>query len=317
MTADGTPPTISVVIPLLDEADLLAALVERVTGELAVSTDAYELILVDDGSRDTTWERIAAASHADARVHGVSLSRNFGKDAAIFAGLAEARGEAVIVMDGDLQHPPEVLPELIAAWHGGAEVVEGVKRSRPDQPLRVRLGARLFNRAFTRFADVDLTEATDLRLLSRDAVDALLRLPEHAVFFRGTSTWIGFERAQVSFDVAPRPTGASRWSLRALTAFAIRSLTSFTSAPLHLVTLAGLAFAAFSVLLGAQTLITWFRGESVEGFTTVILLVLIQGSVLLLGLGIIGEYLARIHDEVKGRPRYIVARRTRPPGPDA
>jgi polyisoprenyl-phosphate glycosyltransferase len=307
---------ISIVVPLLNEVEVLPDFVSRIRAVLEEAALSHELVLVDDGSSDGTWEGITAAGRADPRVRGISLSRNFGKDAAIFAGLSEAVGDAVMVMDGDLQHPPEILLQLVAAWRAGADVVEGVKRSRPDQPLRVRTGARLFNRLFTRLTSVDLADATDLRLLSRAAADALLSLPEHAVFFRGTSTWIGFDHVQIAFDVEPRPHGATRFNLRSLIRFAIRSLTSFTSAPLHLVTLAGFAFAGFSLVLGTQTLVSWARGDAVEGFTTVILLLLIQGSVVLLGLGIIGEYLARIHDEVKGRPRYIVARRTDRRGTD-
>ena len=302
--------SVSVVVPLLNEAETLDHLIASIVHILEGEDLPFEVLLVDDGSTDGTWQAICDASAVDARVVGLSLSRNFGKDAAIFAGLREASGDAVIVMDGDLQHPTSVIPELITRWRSGAQVVEGVKRTRAGQPFAVRFGARTFNRAFSRSTGVDLTDATDLRLLSRAAVEALLELPEHAVFFRGTSTWIGFRREQVEFDVEPRPHGTSRFSVLALARFAVRSLTAFTSAPLHLVTLLGVAFALFSVALGSHTLISWMRGVAVEGFTTVILLLLIQGSAILLGLGVIGEYLARIHDEVKARPRFIVEART-------
>lgn len=304
------PIDVSVVVPLLDEEASLPTFLEALTTQLNSLDLQYEVVVVDDGSTDGTWSIVAAANAADRRIRGVSLTRNFGKDAAIFAGLREARGAAVIVMDGDGQHPVSVLPELIRRWHAGADVVEAVKQTRADQPLRVRIGARAFNRMFSRLTDVDLTNATDLRLLSRDAVEALLLLPERTVFFRGTSTWIGFERERVEFTVEPRILGRSRYSLRSLSRFAVRSLTAFTAAPLHIVTLLGLAFGVFAVLLALQTLRVWLAGESVEGFTTVILLILILGTALLFGLGIIGSYLARIHDEVKARPRYLIARRT-------
>jgi polyisoprenyl-phosphate glycosyltransferase len=305
-----TAPLLSVVSPVRDEEAGLCSFVHEVAEVLASSSVAYELILVDDGSSDGSWKVISDLAVRDEHVRGLSLSRNFGKDAAIMAGIAEAAGDAVVVLDADLQHPPALLEEMIELWQAGAEVVEAVKLNREGQPFPVRVGASAFNRVFRRFTGVDLTGATDYRLLSRRVVDALLTLPEHSVFFRGTSTWVGFERERITFRTGSRAVGASRWSLRSLARFAIRNITSFTSAPLHLVTLAGVLFAVASVILGIQTLFRWVSGAAVEGFTTVILLLLIQGSLVLTGLGVIGEYLARVHDEVKARPRYVVADRT-------
>jgi polyisoprenyl-phosphate glycosyltransferase len=305
-----TAPLLSVVSPVRDEEAGLCSFVHEVAEVLASSSVAYELILVDDGSSDGSWKVISDLAVRDEHVRGLSLSRNFGKDAAIMAGIAEAAGDAVVVLDADLQHPPALLEEMIELWQAGAEVVEAVKLNREGQPFPVRVGASAFNRVFRRFTGVDLTGATDYRLLSRRVVDALLTLPEHSVFFRGTSTWVGFERERITFRTGSRAVGASRWSPRSLARFAIRNITSFTSAPLHLVTLAGVLFAVASVILGIQTLFRWVSGAAVEGFTTVILLLLIQGSLVLTGLGIIGEYLARVHDEVKARPRYVVADRT-------
>jgi polyisoprenyl-phosphate glycosyltransferase len=301
---------VSVVSPVRNEADTLPPFAGEVAAAVATAGLDHELLLVDDGSSDDSWAIIESLAADDDRVRGLRLSRNFGKDAAIMAGVAEARGDAVVVLDADLQHPPSLLPELIARWRAGAPAVEAVKRNRAGQRLSVRLGAAVFNRAFLRFTGVDLTGATDYRLLSRPVVDALLGLPEHRVFFRGTSTWVGFDRARVEFDTEPRRAGRSRWNLRSLATFAVRNLTAFSSAPLHLVTLAGLAFAMFATVLGVQTFVRWMAGAAVEGFTTVILLLLVQGSLILIGLGVIGEYLARIHDEVKARPRYVVAART-------
>jgi hypothetical protein len=201
---------------------------------------------------------------------------------------------------------------MVRQWQEGAHVVEAVKRNRAGQSLSGRLAARLFNRAFTRLTQVDLVNATDFRLLSRAALEALLRMPEHSSFFRGTSSWIGFRRAVVDVEIDLRAGGTSRWTARSLFRLAVNGLTSFTSAPLHLVTLVGLAFAGFSVLLGIQTLVRWMRGGSVAGFPTVILLLLVLGTFVLLGLGVIGEYLARIHEEVRARPRYLVQDRHEP-----
>jgi glycosyltransferase involved in cell wall biosynthesis len=301
-------PLISVVTPVYNEG----AGVDRFVGRLGEVLQAhrYELVLVDDGSCDDSWQRIVDQSLLDDRVRGVQLSRNFGKEQALLAGLENAEGDVVIVIDSDLQHPPTAIPAMLRHWRDGVHVVEAVKRNRTGQSLANKLAAKLFNVTFTRLTTVDLVNATDFRLLSRPAVDALLSLPEHASFFRGTSSWIGYRRAVVEVDIDHREGGASRWTVTSLFRLAVNGLTSFTSAPLHLVTLGGITFAGFSVLLGAQTLWRWMRGGSVAGFPTVILLLLVMGTFVLLGLGIIGEYLARIHDEVRGRPRYLVQDRS-------
>jgi glycosyltransferase involved in cell wall biosynthesis len=299
---------ISVVAPVYNEGAGVDRLVHRIREVLA--GERFELVLVDDGSTDDSWRRIAGHGRDDRRIRGIQLSRNFGKEQALLAGLEHATGDAVVVIDADLQHPPATIPAMLRLWRGGAHVVEAVKRNRTGQSLGNRVAARLFNATFTRLTTVDLVNATDFRLLSRAAVDALLSLPEHASFFRGTSSWIGFRRAVVEVDIDHREGGQSRWTARALFRLAVNGLTSFTAAPLHFVTLAGLGFAAFSVVLGIQTLVRWMRGDSVAGFPTVILLLLILGTFVLLGLGVIGEYLARIHEEVRGRPRYLVQERT-------
>lgn len=304
-------PRISVVSPIYDEGPGVDRFVDRLAQVLR--GEDFELVLVDDGSADDSWERICRRAAADERVRGVRLSRNFGKEAALLAGLEHAGGDAVVVIDSDLQHPPSAIPAMIRLWQDGYQVVEAVKRNRTGQGLIGRVGGRLFNRAFTGLTKVDLVDATDFRLLGRPALDALLRLPEHSSFFRGTSNWIGFRRTTLEIDIDHREGGASRWTFRSLFRLAVNGLTSFTSAPLHLVTLVGLAFALFAVLLGAQTLIRWMRGGSVAGFPTVILLLLVLGTFVLLGLGVIGEYLARIHEEVRGRPRYLVQEKSEAP----
>ena len=303
-------PLISVVAPIYNEGGGVDRFVRRL-GEVLSGLE-YELVLVDDGSADDSWERIVRHSLLDERVCGIQLSRNFGKEPAVLAGLENAAGDAVVVIDSDLQHPPSAIPAMVRRWQDGAHVVEAVKRNRTGQGLISRLGGRLFNKAFTGLTKVDLVNATDFRLLSRPALDALLRMPEHSSFFRGTSSWIGFRRETLEVDIDHREGGESRWTLRSLFRLAVNGLTSFTSAPLHLVTLVGLAFAGFAVVLGTQTLIRWLRSGSVAGFPTVILLLLVLGTFILLGLGVIGEYLARIHEEVRGRPRYLVQEKSGP-----
>ncbi|HET6532500.1 MAG TPA: glycosyltransferase family 2 protein [Actinoplanes sp.] len=305
-----TRPLVSVVAPVYNEGEGVDRFVRRLTEILGPEPIRYELVLVDDGSRDDSWQRIAAHSRLDDRIRGVQLARNFGKENALLAGLEHAGGDAVIVIDSDLQHPPSAIPAMLRLWRDGFHVVEAVKRNRTGQPLGNRLAAKLFNHTFTRLTTVDLVNATDFRLMSRTALDALLSLPEHASFFRGTSSWIGFRRTTLEVEIDQREGGASRWTVRSLFRLAVNGLTSFTSAPLHLVTLGGLGFAGFSALLGAQTLVRWMRGGSVAGFPTVILLLLVMGTFILLGLGVIGEYLARIHEEVRARPRYLVQQRS-------
>lgn len=307
---------ISVVAPIYNEGPGVDRFVARLSEVLEADRIDYELVLVDDGSADDSWSRITAAALLDPRVRGLRLSRNFGKEAALLAGLEHANGDAVVVIDADLQHPPSAIPAMVRRWREGAQVVEAVKRNRTGQSLGNRLSAKLFNRTFTRLTRVDLVDATDFRLLARPAVDALRRMPEHSSFFRGTSSWIGFTRATVEVEIDHREGGASRWTVRGLARLAVNGLTSFTSAPLHMVTLAGLGFALFSLVLGVQTLVRWISGGSVAGFTTVILLLLVTGTFVLIGLGVIGEYLARIHEEVRGRPRYLVRERAGSTVPD-
>jgi glycosyltransferase involved in cell wall biosynthesis len=307
---------ISVVAPIYNEGSGVDRFVARLAEVLTAAALDYELVLVDDGSADDSWSRIARQALVDPRVRGLRLSRNFGKEAALLAGLEHAAGDAVVIIDSDLQHPPSAIPAMVRCWQDGAQVVEAVKRNRTGQSIGNRLSSRVFNRTFTRFTGVDLVDATDFRLLGRPAVDALRRMPEHSSFFRGTSSWIGFTRDTVEVDIDHREGGASRWTMRGLFRLAVNGLTSFTSAPLHLVNLAGLGFAVFAVVLGVQTLVRWISGGSVAGFTTVILLLLVTGTFVLIGLGVIGEYLARIHEEVRGRPRYLVQERAGSTVPD-
>jgi glycosyltransferase involved in cell wall biosynthesis len=301
----------SVVIPAFNEESTLAAIVDAVRPVLEGADARYEIIVVDDGASDGTWRVISTLAGNDARIQGVRFTRNFGKEAAIRAGLGASTGRAVVVMDADAQHPPAVLAQMLALWRtGDVDVVEGVKVDRGRESALRRGMAGMFYRLWSGLAGYRLDGASDFKLLGRRVVDRYLELPESHLFFRGLTAWLGFRTVQVPFDVAPRVGGRSGWSLRALARQARVALTSFTSAPLHLVTAIGIAFLVFAVALGAQTVWHWARGTAVEGFTTVILLLLVTGSALLIGLGVIGEYIARIYDEVKRRPRFVVAERT-------
>jgi polyisoprenyl-phosphate glycosyltransferase len=304
---DMQTPLVSVVIPLYDEGAKLGDFVSRVIGALDKSGCSYELILIDDGSADNTWKTITDEAARQPAIRALRLSRNFGKELALCAGLEKARGNAVILMDGDGQHPPALLPDILHLWQTtGADIVEAVKTKRGPESLSGKLGALLFYIILNKLSGFDLKGASDFKLMNRKAVDAWLGMHERNVFFRGMTVWMGFTTVRLPFEVPPRSAGKSSWSYLKRLRLAVTGLTAFSSFPLQLVTLAGGVFFVFAVLLGAQTLYLKLLGRAVSGFATVILLELIIGSSLMISLGIIGEYLARIYEEVKGRPRYIV-----------
>ncbi len=270
---------------------------------------SYELVFVNDGSTDHSWEEIEEAAKRDPNITGVCFSRNFGKESAMFAGLAEASGDCCAVMDCDLQHPPGTLVEMYRLWEQGYEVIEGVKRTRGKETLMHRASAGLFYKILSRATKVDMSRASDFKLLDRRAVDALLSLPERNVFFRALTSWIGFKTASVEFDVQERTEGESKWSTSSLIKYAVQNIAMFSTAALQAVTVAGAVVFVAAVILGIQTLVRYFSGHAVEGFTTVILLILILGSLVMISLGIIGYYLAKIYEEVKGRPRYLISKK--------
>lgn len=301
-------PLISVVIPLYKEAASLRPLLAGVTTALAKTGSPFELIVVDDGSPDETWQILSEEAKTLPTLHGLRLSRNFGKELALCAGLERARGDAVIVMDGDGQHPPELLPEMVRLWQtSGVDIVEAVKSKRGPESFTQRFGAFLFYVFLSKLAGVNLKGVSDFKLMSRRALDAWLQMEERNVFFRGMTAWLGFARVQIPFEVPVRAAGETGWSFPTRFKLALTGLSAFSWLPLQFVTLAGLVFFVFSVLFGIYTLALQLAGRSVSGFATVILLLLIIGSLLMLSLGIIGEYLARIYEEVKRRPRYVIA----------
>ncbi len=296
------------IIPAFNEHENIGNTASVISGILDAEDIAFEIIYVDDGSSDGTWGEIRALADCG-KVRGVRFSRNFGKESAIFAGLSAAKGECAVVIDCDLQHPPELIPKMYGLWQGGAEVVEAVKSSRGKESLLYRLFAKSFYKLMKAASGIDLHGASDFRLLDRKVIDALCELPERVTFFRALSGWVGFNTEKVEFDVKPRNAGKSKWSFKKLFIFAVNSVTSFTSFPLQIITFVGVMFGVFALILGVQTLVNYFLGKSAEGFSTVILLLLITGSCVMVGIGIIGLYLSKIYEEVRQRPRYIVAER--------
>lgn len=300
---------LSIIIPAYNEQDNIHRTFNTISQILNESHIPFEILFVDDGSRDMTWPRICELSTGLSEAKGISFSRNFGKESAIFAGLESASGACCVIMDCDLQHPPAVIPEMYRLWQEGFEVVEGVKASRGQENPFHTFCAKGFYKIISRVTKVNMSDASDFKLLDRKAVDALLLLPERAPFFRALSSWVGFRTASVPFEVQERAIGSSKWSMWSLVKYAIRNITSFSGAPMQVVTFLGWLMLLASLALGVQSLYRYFSGTALEGFTTVILLQLIIGSVLMISLGIIGHYISRIYDEIKARPRYIISKR--------
>ncbi len=240
-------------------------------------------------------------------IKGFNFSKNFGKEAAIFAGLTYATGDCCAVIDADLQHPPQTLIKMYEKWQEGYEIVEGVKASRGKESFLHKLAAKNFYSLISKATNIDMSRASDFKLLDRKAVNILRAMPEKHIFFRALSSWVGFKTTSVEFHVQEREAGESKWSTYSLFKYALTNITSFSTAPMQIVTLSGIVFLLFSLILGVQSLYKNFMGQALEGFTTVILLLLIIGSILMLSLGIIGYYIAKIYEETQNRPRFIVS----------
>lgn len=298
---------LSVVIPAFNEQEMVAEAAKTIAEILRGAKIEYELIFVDDGSKDLTWEEISASAQRDANVKGVRFSRNFGKEAAIFAGLKHAMGDCVACIDCDLQHPPEKLVQMYRMWEDGVEVIEGVKSDRGKEGVVHRLFAKLFYSLISRATKVDMSRASDFKLLDRKAVNVILTMREKRAFFRALSSWVGFKTGEVSYEVRERVAGESKWSTWSLVKYALSNITAFTALPLHIVTILGVITLLVSVVMGVIAVVQKFMGIALGGFTTVIVLLLFIGSLIMISLGIIGYYVGNIYEEIKDRPRYIVA----------
>ena len=300
-------PQLSIILPSYNEEQNIENTYNVLTELFREKEVSYELIFISDGSTDATYSEICRMMQKDSRVKGAEFSRNFGKEAAIFAGLELSSGDAVVVMDCDLQHPPEVVFEMLDRWKEGAEVVEGIKSSRGKESIFHRAVTGVFYSIMTALIKMDMKASSDFKLLDRKVVNALLELPEKDTFFRALSFWVGFKTEKVYYEVQERQFGKSKWSTGSLIRYAISNVTSFTTLPLKIVSVIGTIFVILSIGLGIQTLVRFIMGTAATGFTTVILLILLTGGLILISLGVIGNYLARVYEEVKGRPRYIIS----------
>jgi len=312
-------PVLSLVVPCYNEAAGLASFWARASDALDALGLPAEAVFVDDGSRDATFPVLSALAARDARVRVVALSRNFGKEVALAAGLDHARGEAVVPIDADLQHPPEILAELVARWRDGHDVVIALRRDRATEPLPRKLAADLFHRLFARIAAVPVPRgAGDFRLMSRPVVDALRRMPERIRYMKGMYAWVGFRTTTVAYDVDERATGASRYGFFRLLRLALDGIVSFSSLPLRVSSVLGALFALVAIAYGGWLVArTVMHGVDVPGYASLMVVVLFLGGVQLLSLGVIGEYLGRMYDEVKARPLYLVRARLGFPVDDA
>ncbi len=300
--------TVSIIIPCHNEAGNLATLYARVRAVMDPSGESWEMICVNDGSSDDTLLQLIALHRQDPRIRVIDLSRNFGKEAALTAGLDAARGEAAIPLDADLQDPPELIPDLLAQWREGFDVVNAVRLSRDGESWIKRASAHLFYRIINRLSDVEIPPDTgDFRLLSRPVLDTLRTLPERRRFMKGLFAWVGFRSTNIYYHRAPRHTGKTTWNYWRLWNFAVEGITSFSQVPLQLAAYLGvlvslLAFL-YAIWLVASTLV---YGNPVKGYPSIMVTLLFLGGVQLMALGVIGEYLGRIYEESKQRPVYLI-----------
>ncbi|MGZ8947232.1 MAG: glycosyltransferase family 2 protein [Methylococcaceae bacterium] len=300
-------PVISAVIPAYNESQGIKEAITHIAEILSACESDWEIIVVDDGSRDQTYQQICQLSQAEPRIKGIALSRNFGKEAAMLAGLEYATGEAVIILDADLQHPPSFIPEMIDKWRAGAQIVHAVKRSRKEDSVGKKAAAYCINQLISSFGGINVNNSSDFKLLDREIVEIIVhRLPEKERFFRGLTSWLGFSEEYIYFDVAARQGDESKWSFWSLLELSITALTSFTSLPLRIVTFLGFATLILGFFIAGDTILSLMKGQAVSGFATIIMTLLLIGSFIMISLGIIGEYIAKIYEEVKARPHYLV-----------
>jgi polyisoprenyl-phosphate glycosyltransferase len=302
---DREPRLLSVVAPMCDEEETVEAFYERVRA--ALDGVAFELVLVDDASTDGTGDLLDRLAESDPRVKVLHLSRNFGHQAAMTAGLEHATGDVVAMMDGDLQDPPELIPTMLGHWRGGSDVVYGVRESRAGETRFKLATARWFYRLFTRVSGLDLRENSgDFRLLDRRALDAVLAMRERNRFLRGMTVWVGFTQTAVPYRRDPRYAGETKYTFGRMLRFSLDAISSFSSLPLQAATLLGFFFSVVAFLGLPLVIVARIADIYVPGVSTLLFVILLLGGIQLITVGIIGEYVGRIYDEVKGRPLYVV-----------
>jgi dolichol-phosphate mannosyltransferase len=300
-------PVLSIVVPLFDEEQCVDTLIRNLTGVLESLDLAYEVILVDDGSRDKTWDMIKASAMQDSRVKGISLSRNFGHQKALLAGLHHASGQAIVSMDGDLQHPPEIISQLFAAWNQGYKVVNTLRIESQETTAFKRLTSRCFYRLFSFLSGLRMSKGnSDFRLIDRQVLEALLQMRELDLFLRGIVNWVGFPSTTITYRANNRLAGKSKYSLKKMIRFSTAALVSFSSIPLKLGTWLGIATAFLALLEIIYIFTRYLQGQTVPGWASVLTVISFMFAVLFVLLGIMGTYLASIHETIKNRPHFLI-----------
>jgi dolichol-phosphate mannosyltransferase len=297
-----------IIVPAYNESEALPLLIEKLHFVIGILNISYRIIVVNDGSSDRTEEVLDAISSKDTRVNAVNLSRNFGKEAAMAAGLAQADGNCIVFIDADMQHPPDLIPSLYHAWREGFDVVNAVKRQRSNESPVYRWMAEQFNKLMTRSVRQDMSGASDFMLIDRQVADALLECPERNRFFRGLVAWIGFRVKKIEFHVKERQHGATKWSVLALLKYSLSNIVAFSSFPLQIVAYIGFISVALGTVLLVHTFVRWVLGAAAIGFTTVIAVQILLGGMIILALGVISIYLSHMYEEQKQRPLFIIRR---------
>ena len=298
---------LSVIIPAYNEELSIERAYYTISGILKNAVIDNEIIFIDDGSSDSTYEKIQSLSEREPNIRGLHFSRNFGKEAAISAGLTAAEGDCVVVIDCDLQHPPEKIVKMYRLWQDGFEIVEGIKSIRGKENKIHGFAAKSFYSLISSVVGFDMSNASDFKLLDRKVVDVLNKIPERKGFFRAISFWVGYKKATVEFEVKERSEGTTKWSLISLIKYAISNISSYTTAPMQIVTVLGFIMLFITAVFGVWAFVDKIQGRALEGMTTVILILIFIGSIMMISLGIIGYYVARIYEEIKGRPKYIIS----------
>ena len=297
---------LSVIIPAYNEEKCIKRAYTEIQSLFTENHIESEFIFIDDGSSDNTYQAISELSLEQDNIVGLHFSRNFGKESAISAGLAAASGKCAVVIDCDLQHPPEKIIEMYHLWEQGYEIVEGVKKERGVEKKTHQIGSKFFYSLLSRIMGFDMENSSDFKLLDRKVVDVINSMPERG-FFRAISYWVGYRKATVEFEVQQRVEGETKWSTAQLTKYAISNLSSYSTAPMQVVTILGVVMLVITAIFGVWALIDKISGRALEGITTVMIITIFIGSIIMISLGIIGYYIARIYEEIKGRPKYIIS----------
>ena len=299
---------VSIVVPCYNEEESLEIFYRTIL-DMWEKIENYELeiVFVDDGSRDATYQKMCQLHEKDNKVKCISFSRNFGKEAAIFSGIRQATGDACVVMDADLQHPPSVIKDMINEWENGFEVVEGIKSDRGKEGVIHSCFAGLFYHLMSSMVGGDMQNSSDFKLMDRKVVESLGVMKEKDTFFRALSYWVGYKSTTVSYEVQERVAGATKWSGKALLKYAIKNVLSFTYAPLYIIAVLGGLLLLIGTILGVDAIISYLNGQAISGYPTLIIMLILATGAIMCSLGIMATYLAKMYEEIKGRPQYIIS----------